>query len=364
MLCSISASTSTATSSSSSGRSNSNWLEKLRSSKGFPSSTDLDLEQFLALPQNHNHPVPPDNLEPSKHPQTHHPTDQLLQNPTQQNPFFTIVTNVLAELFCMGDSSLKIQPGKKCSRKQTIPKFCLPSDPPSDFSNNTANYGGISDNAPAPSKTDSASPVSDDNSGVGLGKELADHQQVKLVENVICIEEGEVEEEEEEEEMGYGNLSGFSRTEVTVIDTSFASWKFDKMLFRKKNVWKVRDKRGQFMSSGKKKKRKASSVDSENVRGGLHRVKKPKTFNGQRGLSKKGSDGAFKDEYHLNDKSRTASRKISDSFSKALKKKQSTLSLENGGSSVVLIKNIPTGKKSGTSSPRSCPKSIQRQVKV
>nr|XP_027103511.1 uncharacterized protein LOC113724824 [Coffea arabica] len=164
--------------------------------------------------------------------------------------------------------------------------------------------------------------------------------------------------------MGYGNLSGFSRTEVTVIDTSFASWKFDKMLFRKKNVWKVRDKRGQFMSSGKKKKRKASSVDSENVRGGLHRVKKPKTFNGQRGLSKKGSDGAFKDEYHLNDKSRTASRKISDSFSKALKKKQSTLSLENGGSSVVLIKNIPTGKKSGTSSPRSCPKSIQRQVKV
>ena len=49
------------------------------------------------------------------------------------------------------------------------------------------------------------------------------------------------------------------------------------------------------MSSGKKKKRKASSVDSENVRGGLHRVKKPKTFNGQRGLSKKGSDGAFKD---------------------------------------------------------------------
>lgn len=263
----------------------------------------------------------------------------------------------------MGDSSLKIQPGKKCSRKQTIPKFCLPSDPPSDFSNNTANYGGISDNAPAPSKTDSASPLSDDNSGVGLGKELADHQQVKLLENVICIEEEEVEEEEEEEEMGFGSLSGFSRTEVTVIDTSFASWKFDKMLFRKKNVWKARDKKGQFMSSGKKKKRKVSSVDTENVRGGLHRVKKPKTLNGQPRLSKKGSDGAYKEEYHQHDKSRTASRKISDSFSKALKKKQSTLSLENGGSSVVLIKSMPTGKKSGTSSPRSCPKSTQRQVK-
>lgn len=257
----------------------------------------------------------------------------------------------------MGDSSLKIQPGKKCSRKQSIPKFCLPSDPPSDFSNNTANYGGISDNAPGPSKTDSASPMSDDNSGVGLGKELADHQQVKLVEQ-------EVEEEEEEEDMGSGNLAGFSRTEVTVIDTSFTSWKFDKMLFRKKNIWKVRDKKGQFMSSGKKKKRKASSVDSENVRDGLHRVKKPKTLNGQRGLSKKGSDGAFKEEYHQNDKSQTAGKKISDSFSKALKKKQSTLSLENGGSSVVLIKNIPTGKKSGTSSPRSCQKSAQRQVKL
>ncbi|KAM7274554.1 hypothetical protein ACFE04_016420 [Oxalis oulophora] len=39
-------------------------------------------------------------------------------------------------------------------------------------------------------------------------------------------------------------LFEFSRSEVTVIDTSFDVWKFDKLFFRKKNVWKVRDKKG------------------------------------------------------------------------------------------------------------------------
>ncbi|KAL3524465.1 hypothetical protein ACH5RR_017299 [Cinchona calisaya] len=89
--------------------------------------------------------------------------------------------------------------------------------------------------------------VSENDSGVGFVKDSCGDQQAKLVENVNCGGE---------EENGYGILSGFSRTEVTVIDTSFPSWKFEKMLFRKKNSWKVRDKKGKMINCGKKKKKK------------------------------------------------------------------------------------------------------------
>ncbi|KAL3521713.1 hypothetical protein ACH5RR_019862 [Cinchona calisaya] len=355
MICSISTSTST------SRRSTSNWLEKLRSSKGFSSSsTDLDLEQFLTHNNNNINimPIsPPTNLERSDSNPTKTEEGIIIENPRPEKQLFScILSNVLAELFIMGG---KIGPKKKkCSRKQTHPSLCLPLDPPSDFSTTTTNCGNA---LPLLSKKDGASPMSDDNSGFGLGKELGgDHHQLKLVENLNFAEE------EEEKDKGFGNLSGFSRTEVTVIDTSFASWKFEKMLFRKKNVWKVRDKKGgKMMSSWKKKnKRKASIVDSGNVRSGIGEVKKPKILDGRCGLSKKGSEEAFKEGYYENNQSQPASRKISDTLGEALKQKQAILDSGNGCSSVVLIKNMPTGKKSEASIPRSCPKSTQRQLKV
>ncbi|CAH9140825.1 unnamed protein product [Cuscuta epithymum] len=45
------------------------------------------------------------------------------------------------------------------------------------------------------------------------------------------------------EERMDANLLGYSKCEVTVNDMSCAPWKFDKLLFRKKTVWKVCDKR-------------------------------------------------------------------------------------------------------------------------
>ncbi|KAM7278760.1 hypothetical protein ACFE04_005894 [Oxalis oulophora] len=65
-------------------------------------------------------------------------------------------------------------------------------------------------------------------------------------------------EEEEEEKIKAKKekeeLFEFSRSEVTVIDTSFDVWKFDKLLFRKKNVWKVRDKKGTINAALRRKK--------------------------------------------------------------------------------------------------------------
>ncbi|KAL0304488.1 UNVERIFIED_CONTAM: hypothetical protein Sradi_6316900 [Sesamum radiatum] len=72
-----------------------------------------------------------------------------------------------------------------------------------------------------------------------------------------------IRENEGEEDGREGNLSGFSRTEVTVIDTSYEHWKFEKLLYRKKNVWKVRDKKGNSESVGNKRKRKVDMAARE-----------------------------------------------------------------------------------------------------
>ncbi|XP_010424276.1 PREDICTED: uncharacterized protein LOC104709344 [Camelina sativa] len=71
--------------------------------------------------------------------------------------------------------------------------------------------------------------------------------------SVVAEEEGEGVDEEEEEE-GEKDLVGFSRSEVTVIDTSFKVWKSEKLVFRRRNVWKVRDKKGKSKVVSKTKK--------------------------------------------------------------------------------------------------------------
>lgn len=72
-------------------------------------------------------------------------------------------------------------------------------------------------------------------------------------------EEGEEEEDEEDEK----ELRGYSRTEATVIDTSFADWKVERLVFRKKNVWKVMEKRGRPKSFGRKKRKRGADSDGE-----------------------------------------------------------------------------------------------------
>lgn len=208
---------------------------------------------------------------------------------------FNLMSHVLAELFIMGGESNglplpKFHP-QKCSRKQPSPRFCGPLNSPafSCIGNENSNNNDAASNDDPHAKRESASPVSDDYSGVGLVKELRGDERVKLVENASSGEEEE--EEQEEKDKGCWKLSGFSRTEVTVIDTSFARWKFEKMLFRKKNVWKVRDKKGKTVNFTKKK-RKSTGVDDENV--SRADVKKAKVLDGQCVFSGKGNGAASK----------------------------------------------------------------------
>ncbi|KAK6118511.1 hypothetical protein DH2020_047778 [Rehmannia glutinosa] len=79
-----------------------------------------------------------------------------------------------------------------------------------------------------------------------------------------------------------GNLVGFSRTEVTVIDTSYELWKFEKFLYRKKNVWKVRDRKVKSETVGSKKKRKVSGgMEEEDRHGGKKSKVDTKEGNGE-----------------------------------------------------------------------------------
>ncbi|KAL9687317.1 hypothetical protein QQ045_031717 [Rhodiola kirilowii] len=86
---------------------------------------------------------------------------------------------------------------------------------------------------------------------------------------------------EEEEEKGRRfedcDLVGFSRTDVCIIDSSSPLWKFDKYLFRKKNVWKARDywnvrpRNNNSVAIARKKKREA--VDDQDEGGIVVRKK-------------------------------------------------------------------------------------------
>nr|GEW41345.1 hypothetical protein [Tanacetum cinerariifolium] len=70
----------------------------------------------------------------------------------------------------------------------------------------------------------------------------------------------------EEEENGHLDLLGCSQTEFTAIDTSLPSWKFEKMLYRRGNVWKVGDKKGKGSKRRDIKKSKKSYKKQQCVR--------------------------------------------------------------------------------------------------
>lgn len=179
---------------------------------------------------------------------------QLTEIPREngEKEWFGIMSNVLAELFYMGDSNdISRIKRKKSFRKQLNPKICVISKSSND-------------------ETALVVPSSlVEMEGKSERRDLMEQEGV----NVAPLEG-------EEEDKCRVDLSGFSRTEVTVIDTSCPSWKFDKMLYRRKNVWKVRDKKGKTVNIGRKK-RKLSPLE-ENV--GLE--KKAKLSIGQCSSSK------------------------------------------------------------------------------
>ncbi|KAF3541891.1 hypothetical protein F2Q69_00025140 [Brassica cretica] len=200
----------------------STWLDRLRLSKGLSttedddaSGTPLSLDDFLR--RNHSASDSP--------PSAPTPSDpELTDSPSDPNPneWYGVMSDVLSELFNYSGSSRSTTtvPVKKLPRKQSNPKHCSVETPP------------------PPQRPKFAT-------------EKRETRRRRVVEE----EDDGVEEEEEEE--GEKDLVGFSRSEVTVIDTSFKIWKAEKVVFRRRNVWKVRDKKGNSrgaVSSKKKKK--------------------------------------------------------------------------------------------------------------
>lgn len=136
--------------------------------------------------------------------------------------------------------------GKKCPRKQTNPKFFVAS---------SLSNSGVDDCA---RKDDNAPATNSFNDDAAELKE----------ESMDCCDVEEVEKES-----GGNDLRGFSKSEVTVIDTSCAGWKVEKLVFRKNNVWKVRERKGKSKFFAKKKSKRTFGFDNHSRDDGKEEAK-------------------------------------------------------------------------------------------
>ncbi|XP_023636490.1 uncharacterized protein LOC17882795 [Capsella rubella] len=253
----------------------SSWLNRLRLNRGLTtteyddaSGNPLTLDDFLR--RNHHTEITGDSASDSP-PSAPIPSDpELAESPLEEpNPgeWYGVMSDVLSELFNFdgGGSASKSStiPGKKkLPRKQSNPRHCS-LETPQDVAPlvNTK----ISDANCVPSVREFAT-----SSSRSSYNKKPPAPEIRERRRSVVAEEGE-EGVDEEEEKGEKDLVGFSRSEVTVIDTSFKVWKSEKLVFRRRNVWKVRDKKGKskivsktkkmMMKKKMKKKRKCDDDD-------------------------------------------------------------------------------------------------------
>ncbi|KAL7003772.1 hypothetical protein U1Q18_004917 [Sarracenia purpurea var. burkii] len=348
MLCSIST-----------GKSGSKWLDRLRSSKGFPAGNDLDLEQFL---NHHNHDISNStntklvdtDIGPKLNSSSAGPCEKTVLDREQttgtarengNREWFGVMNNVLAELFNMGDADdfPRIN-GKKSSRKQPNPKICVLSTAPNVESEN--------DGSRKDGTVSATLATNGDNSCVEI-KQTSVPLRLMKEENVdMDVDVGSVDAEEDEETCA--DLSAFSRTQVTVIDSSDPSWKCEKLLFRRNNTWKVQEKKSKPMNIGIKK-RKSTPLEDDSAGG----EKKPKRCNS----SKDANEEARRmpsDNVHLQNDKMNKGNKASD-IVRQVSKKRFPKKSKKCSSSVILIKSVLPSKKNGTNNTKNCLESIDRQ---
>ncbi|XP_065861450.1 uncharacterized protein [Euphorbia lathyris] len=325
-------------------KSGSNWLDRLRSSKGFPAADNFDLDHFLT---NHDDPVsisPPaiasysvlnsnsnSNSESIQSDNKLLPADRSIAAETSSGngdrEWYGVMNNVLCDLFNMGERNEKISrfSWKKSARKQTHPKFCDVSMP-------------CAANDMESIRKDEY--VSDKNSNADCG-----------------------DEEKEKSSCGNGSggdkeeLKGYSRSEVTIIDTSFDMWKLDKLVFRRKNIWKVVDKKGKSWTVGTKK-RKGTHLDS--TIGNVSYKKKSKSTNS---IFANSLGGNFilpaNDGMKMKQQEEVCKNSLDDNFQ--VPKKRSPKKSKKNCSSVVLIKAIASSKKCRKNLPKNSHLKVTRR---
>ncbi|XP_068635602.1 uncharacterized protein [Aristolochia californica] len=227
-------------------KSDSPWLHRLRASKGFPVESALDLEHFLSSNPNPSHCVSESLMsgsvpspENSKGSASLPEMNSIAPHNCVKEQWFDLMNNVLAELFNMGGRDFPKMQALKSTRKQANPKICV-------ISSSTS----VQDSCILGGQILAMSPSSADNS-VAEAKDEG--------------KEGGFVDAEEEISQTVGvdvDLDLFSRTVVTIIDTSSSTWKSEKLLLRKKDVWKIRDKKRNLVDTSRKKRKLDRSVPS------------------------------------------------------------------------------------------------------
>ncbi|XP_061996216.1 uncharacterized protein LOC133714159 [Rosa rugosa] len=331
-----------------------NWLDRLRSNKGFPAGDNLDLDHFLRHNPNSSSESPSPNAESTESipPVSNRPESS---NPTRDNgkgeALLGLMSTAISELFFIDGSeeSSRIS-GKKVPRKQTHPRVCVTSSTTNSNSKENKSSGstrnGIHD------FTAIASLNSDNNK--------------------------ELNEEEELEEKGERELKGYSKSEVTVIDTSCEVWKTEKVVFRRKSVWKVREKKSKVRSFGRNKRKVVSGEEGDDDIEEKKKEAKVLDCEGDQCISvnpiENSQNDARKEVYKdttdtLNDRGKEFGKDdIPDNNRKDLEKgfplNRPPRKTMKDGSSVVFIKGIPTYEKNEGKLPRKCLKDSQRKYKA
>ncbi|XP_077248400.1 fantom protein isoform X2 [Tasmannia lanceolata] len=338
-------------------KSTSNWLDRLRSSKGFPVENSLDLEHFLNpnpnpnpnLPYSSDTKTPEEDNRPDSNSDSAQTDENFGLNRAtiseireKKEDWFDVMSSVLAELFNSGDPRefrrIRAFDDRKSSRKQSNPKICILSASAS-----------VDDSAQRADGVPAMSPSSADNS-VAEVKELDD--RIKTRKHGIQL----VNPEEESSKID-SDLSAFSRAEVTIIDTSSPMWKSEKLIFRKGNVWKIRDKKWNSGNvSSCRKKRKLGQSD----RLGGEKVKLQSSCLPMNAFNEAGPKehlmSANEGRTHSNKKA--TPRETPDDLEQVPEKRphfsRTPRKPAAKDSSVFHIQCIPTNKKVGAYCPKSC----------
>ncbi|XP_057866126.1 uncharacterized protein LOC131073643 [Cryptomeria japonica] len=245
-----------------------NWLNRLRSAKGFPVEPGLRMEDFLnsatsqdrspALSCTKSCQVKTESGEAQGDEKARARVKGATKKKSlaavkeEKKDWLEMTNNALAELFCMRqDWKLDDRKKTKRKRKQDKPRICpsldansLPSLSAND-DNIVEKPGKASDKAVCTS-----SPLSAVNSVVaGAGKKEYDGEisPVKKRKGFREIADDSIDGSKRSN-ADISSSSCNSCTEVTLIDTSLSIWRSRKVMYRKGSVWKVGDKKAESVS--------------------------------------------------------------------------------------------------------------------